>query len=113
MSGQKVQPAENLADAVLADVAVVRELAVEIARSFGGDEHRRARQALVVLVGQLDAVIRAAGERVDGPTAAPDAFSDTPPQHWPAVEPGHNTGDVSRERRMRHNRGRHAAGGPR
>lgn len=106
VSEQKVWPSAAVTDTVLGDVSALRAYVAGLAHSYAGDDNKTTQQALVQVVGQIDALAAQVQAHLGMPGVVPTVFSDAAPREWPAVEPGQVTDDVLR--RIRKNAGQNA-----
>lgn len=99
MSEQKVWPSRELADAVLADLAVVQAEVQAGVHAARGEDNKPVQQALLAVAWRLDELREQLLDRLGVPAVAPPTFAS----EAPAAEPGVVTADVVR--RMRKNAG--------
>lgn len=92
-------PSRELADAVLADLAVVQSEVQAGVHAARGEDNRPVQQALLTVAWRLDELREQLLDRLGVPAVAPPTFA----VEAPTVEPGVVTADVVR--RMRRNSG--------
>jgi hypothetical protein len=101
VSEQQVWPSRELADAVLADLAVVQAEVQAGVHAARGEVNKPVQQALLTVAWRLDELREQLLDRLGVPAAVPATFAGAEPQG--VHEPGQVTADVVR--RMRKNSG--------